>query len=79
MSDDVTFIGRCLKREAAPDEIDDFVDRWHDRPSARPLYAALGMTQAEYALWVRDPATLPAIIQAHREAPAFHEPGPAEG
>lgn len=33
----------------SPDELDDYVDAWHDSDSALPLHEYLGMTQEEYA------------------------------
>lgn len=45
-----------------PDEINDRVDLWHSGacPPSWSLADALGMTEAEYAAWVRDPRQVPA-------------------
>lgn len=59
------FIEKCLEGRALPDEIDDFVDSWHEEDTDEPLYHFLGMTKREYSLWVADPDVLPYIINAH--------------
>jgi hypothetical protein len=59
-----SFIDRCLRGEALLEEIDDYVDAWHEGDSDKELHAYLGMTQKEYALWVSRPDVLPFIITA---------------
>jgi hypothetical protein len=53
---------------AAPDDIDDFVGRWHDdrEPWARDMSLEdyLGLRHDEYQLWVYDPEALPGILEA---------------
>jgi hypothetical protein len=63
-------IGQSLRGERYADEIEAAVARWHTGADQRELHAALGMTRAEYARWVADPATLTEIIATHalREA-----------
>jgi hypothetical protein len=63
-----SFIDLALGGQARPEEIDDFVDRWHEEPDGE-LHAYLGMTEAEYALWLSDPDSLPRILQARRHRP----------
>ena len=51
------------------DEIDDFVDRWHeDSPVVAgrlvSLHEFLGMTHEEYEAWVHDASVLPHIVRA---------------
>ena len=43
-------------------EVDGRVDLWHAGgcPAAWSMADALGMTDAEYAVWMRDPAAVPA-------------------
>lgn len=62
------FIEKCLTREVAPEEIDDFIDLWHENPGAQSLHEFLGMTRDEYALWVADSAALPAILNSRKSA-----------
>jgi hypothetical protein len=60
------FIEQCLEGLALPDDIDDFVDSWHEQEGDESLHHFLGMTRKEYSLWVTDPDVLPYIINAHR-------------
>ena len=61
-----TFISACLAGNAFAEEIDDFVDAWHDGNDSRDLNEYLGMTKEEYAVWVERPETLQYIIFAHK-------------
>ncbi len=62
-----TFLALYLLDQVRDEAIDGWVDRWHDLtdPDGPPLHAFLGLTAAEYALWVYDPDVLP-IIRAAR-------------
>lgn len=59
--------GLCLDGQVSPDEIVDFVDRWHEAPEGLDLHDFLGMTKDEYALWVRVPEALRYILAARRD------------
>lgn len=59
------FIDLCVRGEALPAEIDDFVELWHEGDSTLPLHEFLGMTPEEYSAWVRRPDLLRYIITAH--------------
>ncbi len=61
-----SFIDKCVGGEAMLDEIDDYVDLWHESDTENELHAFLGMTENEYAYWVSDPSVLPFIITAHK-------------
>jgi hypothetical protein len=61
-----TFVDLCLKGEALPDEIDAFVDSWHEGDTDEPIDTFLGMTREEYGLWVEKPAALAIILEARR-------------
>lgn len=64
------FMEAALNGEVLFDEIDDFVERWHESQSDEPLYAFLGMTEQEYSLWLNDPDYLSLILSArHRGQP----------
>jgi hypothetical protein len=65
------FVELCLSGEVAMEQIDDFVDDWHAKPSDRSLSEFLGMTEQEYSLWVQDPDVLPYVIRARRERRSF--------
>ena len=60
-----TFLELVLVGEAHCDDIEGFVDRWHDGEASCSLAAFLGMSDDEYALWVEKPSSLDLIIQAH--------------
>jgi hypothetical protein len=60
------FIEKCLSREASPEDIDDYIDQWHDNPGNRTLHEFLGLTRDEYASWIADAAVLPAIISSRK-------------
>ena len=67
-----TFIHMALAGEVEMDEIDDFVDAWHDSVADDGSLATfLGMTEEEYAAWVVNPDALPHIISAHRTGKDF--------
>jgi hypothetical protein len=60
-----TFLELVLAGDAHRDDIEDFVDRWHDGEASCSLAVFLGMSDDEYALWVEKPSSLDLIIQAH--------------
>jgi hypothetical protein len=68
----VPFLELCIRGEAAADEVDDYIDRWHDSADAEvadlALHEYLGLTKAEYDRWVQAPDSLPDIIRARRAA-----------
>ena len=39
-----TFLERYLNGEVLADDIDDFIDRWHENPEGREIYEFLGMS-----------------------------------
>ena len=67
----VSFFDRYGRGEVLADEIDDYVDVWHDAAGSwaqeQPLHEFLGLTEVEYELWVHDPDSLPLILVARRE------------
>jgi len=64
----VTFIDLCLRGTALPDQIDDYVDAWHDGEKGQDLELRefLGMTAHEYSIWMRDSNAIHAIIASKR-------------
>lgn len=66
MSEITTFIEKCLNGDVLCDDIDDYIDIWHESDSEDELFEFLGMTREEYALWVKDPDALPQIIANHQ-------------
>jgi hypothetical protein len=68
-----SFIELSLEGQVMLDEIDDYVDAWHDDPENQPLYKYLGMKKSEYSLWLRDPDTLAYIVKSrHDEVPLIN-------
>lgn len=61
-----TYIELCLQGEVDLEDIDDFVDRWHESDSTHSLPQYLGMNEEEYSVWVEKPAALPFILFARR-------------
>ncbi|CAM4327397.1 hypothetical protein CKJ81_08485 [Corynebacterium hadale] len=65
-----TYVDTCLDEDARPDDVDDWVDAWHDdvsRSENLSLDAFLGFTSEEYARWARDGSALQEILD-HRRA-----------
>lgn len=58
------FIELCLNGDRLPEEIDDFVDEWHQQPNGLELRQALGMTKSEYNLWMLDANVLHFVLNA---------------
>lgn len=63
-----TFIDLCLSDEVFMNEIDNFVDAWHDGASKASLRKCLGMSEQEYARWIVDPGELSRIIASRKIA-----------
>ncbi|MFE9918541.1 hypothetical protein ACFYPG_25630 [Micromonospora sp. NPDC005553] len=66
-----TFVDDVLRGAATLDQIDDYIDRWHDSPAGSPassmeLHEFLGMTWEEYRTWGERPESLRFIMAAHR-------------
>lgn len=71
-----TFLDLVLTGEARQDDIDDFVDQWHDGDTSYSLAEFLGMSDDEYALWVEKPSALNLILQAHAEGMRLEKMSP---
>lgn len=61
-----TFIELCLKGEVKIEDIDDFVDQWHDSEVPESLQVYLGMDDQEYGLWLTRPDRLSEILSSRR-------------
>jgi len=67
-----TYMEQLLCGDALLEDIEDFVEAWHDAPddssiAAQSLEEFLGMTWDEYRLWVERPEALRFIAAAHRQ------------
>jgi hypothetical protein len=56
------FITNVLNGDAFIDDIDDYIDNWHDSSTIQELSEFLGMTDTEYAYWVENPSLLKQIL-----------------
>ena len=70
------FLDLVLAGEVRQDDIDDFVDQWHDGGASGPLAEFLGMSDDAYALWVGKPASLRLILQARAEGMRLEKMSP---
>jgi hypothetical protein len=61
------FIQRCVSGYAAPDEIDDYIELWHDSDSLLELHEYLGLTWEEYRMWASNKSILARIIASRSE------------
>lgn len=69
MSRSETYVEACLAGDALLDDIDDWVERWHEsmgspRGSNEPLENYLGFNDFEYSAWAEKPSLLRAIVGA---------------
>ena len=62
------FVKDCMSGISTPEDIDDYIDFWHnDYDTNISLSAFLGMTWEEYGLFVIDASQLPNIIEAYKK------------
>lgn len=70
----MSFVDLCLDGDVLEDEIDDFVERWHeDEETPLELHEYLGMTWEEYSLWSTRPSILPFILSARKKGTNFDQ------
>lgn len=64
---DQTFIHACLQGSAMLEDIDDWVERWHEGAGSNmDLDTFLGFTAEEGSLWAERPEALRFVVAAHR-------------
>lgn len=61
------FINDVINADAILDEIDDYIEKWHDSDTDCSVFEYLGMTEEEYLLWVENDFYLKYIILAHEK------------
>jgi adenylate kinase len=61
-----TFLGQCVAGTQGPDDVDDWIDRWHEGDSKTELHDYLGMTREEYANFAIAHGALVHIIEIRR-------------
>ena len=75
----MSFVDLCLGGDVLEEEIDAFVEKWHeDENTTQELYEYLGMSWEEYSVWVAKPSILPFILSARKNTET-HKLGPLEG
>ena len=67
------FVDLYLGGDALPEEIDDFVDQWHESNSNETRAESLGFSAEEYAEWVEHPQSLTIILFARKHRVPFRE------
>lgn len=68
----MSFIDLCLSGDVLEDEIDGFVDSWHeDEKTTLELHEYLGMNWEEYSVWATRPSILPFILSARNNGTTF--------
>lgn len=74
MSSHESFMGKCLRGEALVEEVDDFIECWHnDDVTSKTLPAYLGMTDVEYECFVSSARNLIYIVSARRKGISLME------
>jgi len=61
------FIESCISGLVLLEEIDDWIDKWHDNSQGMELHEYLGMNWEEYSSWISMPEILPFIVTAHKD------------
>ncbi|MEW2924563.1 hypothetical protein [Pseudomonas juntendi] len=71
----MSFLELCLRGDVLTDEIDDFVEAWHEGREGvdQDLHEYLGMSWEEYSVWSTNPSMLPYILSARRHGISFEE------
>ncbi len=65
-----SFMSLALSGRVLSDEIEDFIEEWHESDSTEEVHEFLGMTFEEYSLWVADPDSIDVILKArHTDRP----------
>jgi len=63
----MTFIDLCIKGEASPEDVDDYIDQWHTNcEDGVSLHAFLGLSWNEYIRFAEDSEILEEIIERRR-------------
>ena len=54
----VTFFEKFTKKQVGAEDIHEYIDRWHKAVTIAPVYEYLGLTEDQYALFIRHPENL---------------------
>ena len=64
----VDFITLCAQGICELEEIDDFVEAWHNSHNPLPLHTFLGFSREDYNIWLLDPEYLQAVVWDKKQA-----------
>lgn len=62
-----SFIDELIAGNALLEDIDDFVDKWHEQDTGMRLHEYLGLTEEEYQVWLLNPDIIPIVLKARIE------------
>lgn len=62
-----TFVDACLSGKALLDDVDDWIDQWHDSATDLSLDSFLGFSADEGSLFAERPEALRFIVAARRQ------------
>ena len=62
-----SFIDDYILGNASYDDIDDYIDRWHEGDSDKPLHEYLGLTFDEYSDWLTTGDFTENIEEKHKD------------
>lgn len=62
-----TFVDACLSGQALLDDVDDWIDEWHDSDTDHSLDSFLGFSNDEGSLFAERPEALRFIVAARRQ------------
>lgn len=66
-SNSKTFFELYKDGHAMEDEVDDYIDLWHDSKPACSLSEYLGLTDEEYSIFLTDASALPFILLSRQK------------
>lgn len=61
-----TFIDKCILGEATPDQIDDYIEEWHNTSTELSLPDYLGITIAGYDMWIQNSKYIYDIVDDYK-------------
>ncbi len=67
------FVKDVINADALLEQIDDYIEQWHESDTDLSIHDYLGMTEEEYFLWVEADFYLKYIIEAHEKNKNINE------
>jgi len=62
----LNYMDLCEVGEATLEEIDYYIDVWHEGTIKKPLHAFLGMTKREFKIYMKDKNYLKQIVELRK-------------